>query len=86
MAGSVRDETRAAAPARDHSEHHATPAVGGDANGNVSSFEDADDNVAEKGGVAGLSKRQKVKRHCLRFKWWYLLALVIFLAILLPIM
>lgn len=33
-----------------------------------------------------LTKRQKVKRHCGRFKWWYLLGVVIFLAILLPIL
>lgn len=33
-----------------------------------------------------LTRFQKVKAHLLRFKWWYLLGLVIFLAILLPLL
>lgn len=95
MSGSVREEPRAmtpAAAARDHgndqipgAQHGQQPA---EQNGNVSSFEEGDDNVAEKGGAgtAVLGKRAKVKRHCARFKWWYVVAAVILLAILLPIM
>ena len=79
-----------ATPARDQnnvspmdSEAHA-----GAHNGNQSSFEEGDDNVKEKGAAAagGLTFWQKTKRHFGRFKWWYLLALIILLAILLPIM
>ncbi|KAH7323140.1 hypothetical protein B0I35DRAFT_390182 [Stachybotrys elegans] len=33
-----------------------------------------------------LTKRQKFKRHCGRFKWWYLIGVIILLAILLPIL
>ncbi len=36
--------------------------------------------------AAGPTKFQKIKAHFWRFKWWYLLALVIVLAILLPIL
>lgn len=62
--------------------HGAAPAR--DQAGNSSSCED--DGVHEKGAPVALKKRQKFKRHCLRFKWWYLLAVVIFLAIILPIL
>lgn len=98
-AGSPRDEARPATPAtptRDNvspvhdRSQQATPAGAGGAqagNANVSSFEEGDDNVAEKGGAAaGLTKGQKLKRHFLRFKWWYLAAGIILLAIILPIM
>ncbi|KEY67061.1 hypothetical protein S7711_04735 [Stachybotrys chartarum IBT 7711] len=44
------------------------------------------DLVHEKSPEVVLNKRQKFKRHCGRFKWWYLLGLVIFLAIILPIL
>ncbi|KAI6081853.1 hypothetical protein F4821DRAFT_248372 [Hypoxylon rubiginosum] len=36
--------------------------------------------------VVPLTKRQKVRRHCGRFWWWYLIGLIIFLAIFLPIL
>ncbi|KAI1774296.1 hypothetical protein F4818DRAFT_419526 [Hypoxylon cercidicola] len=36
--------------------------------------------------VPTLTKKQKFKRHCGRFWWWYLIALIIFLAIFLPIL
>jgi len=46
-----------------------------------------DDHVQEKSAVAvPLTKRQKVKRHCGRFRWWYLGAAVVILIILLPLM
>ncbi|EFY85238.1 hypothetical protein J3459_016301 [Metarhizium acridum] len=43
-------------------------------------------NVAEKAAGPPLTKRQKVRRHCGRFWLWYLIASIIFLAILLPIL
>jgi hypothetical protein len=42
--------------------------------------------VQEKTPKESIGKRQKVKRHCWRFKWWYPLGLIIFLAIFLPIL
>ncbi|KAI8961506.1 hypothetical protein F5Y11DRAFT_348415 [Daldinia sp. FL1419] len=51
------------------------------------SDETSDDHVTEKTPVAApLTKKQKFKRHCGRFWWWYLIGLVIFLAIFLPIL
>ncbi|KAI0546205.1 hypothetical protein F4679DRAFT_417033 [Xylaria curta] len=45
-----------------------------------------DDHVQEKTvAVVPLTKRQKVKRHCGRFKWWYLGVGLIILIILLPL-
>ncbi|KAI1658839.1 hypothetical protein F4813DRAFT_30981 [Daldinia decipiens] len=45
------------------------------------------DHVTEKTPVAALlTKKQKFKRHCRRFWWWYLIGLIIFLAIFLPIL
>lgn len=94
--GSVRDGPRPAAPAPardqnnvpplDDAQHGQQAAPTGNQDGNVSSFEEGDDNVAEKGAAGGLGKRDKAKRHCWRFKWWYVAGVVIFLAILLPIM
>lgn len=96
--GSVRDEPRVPSPVATRDQNNVSPLEHGAGaqqgqqapaqNGNVSSFEEGDDNVAEKGGAAaaGLGKRQKVKRHCSRFKWWYVVAAVILLAIILPIM
>ncbi|KAJ3548118.1 hypothetical protein NM208_g1152 [Fusarium decemcellulare] len=46
----------------------------------------SDDHVRDKKAAPGLTKRQKAKQHFGRFKWWYLLGLIIFLAILLPIL
>lgn len=42
--------------------------------------------VGDKEKLVVLTKRQKLKRHVGRFKWWYLLAAIILLAIILPIM
>ena len=98
--GSVRDEPRPATPAAARDQNNVSPLDNGagaqqgeqttpaaNQNGNVSSFEEGDDNVAEKGAAgAALTKREKAKRHCSRFKWWYVAGVVIFLAILLPIM
>ncbi|KAH9907173.1 hypothetical protein F4778DRAFT_525778 [Xylariomycetidae sp. FL2044] len=44
------------------------------------------DHVKEKGAEVPLTKRQKVKRHCGRFWWWYLIGLIVFLAIFLPVL
>ncbi|KAI1447119.1 hypothetical protein F5Y02DRAFT_416559 [Annulohypoxylon stygium] len=45
------------------------------------------DHVQEKAAAAApLTKKQKFKRHCGRFWWWYLIGLIIFLAIFLPIL
>ncbi|KAI0481468.1 hypothetical protein F4859DRAFT_420539 [Xylaria cf. heliscus] len=45
------------------------------------------DHVQEKAApVVPLTKRQKVKRHCGRFKWWYLGVGLIILIILLPLL
>lgn len=97
--GGVRDEPRAATPGAARDQNNVSPLDHGsgaqqdqqaaEQNGNVSTFEEGEDNVAEKGGAGtavALSKREKVKRHCWRFKWWYVVAVVIFLAIILPIM
>ncbi|KAI1437758.1 hypothetical protein GGR50DRAFT_692025 [Xylaria sp. CBS 124048] len=44
------------------------------------------DHVQEKQGpTVPLTKRQKVKRHCGRFKWWYLGVALIILIIILPL-
>ncbi|KAK8091444.1 hypothetical protein PG997_001805 [Apiospora hydei] len=46
-----------------------------------------DDHVQDKAPPAAvLTKKQKFKRHCGRFKWWYVAGTIIFLAILLPIL
>jgi hypothetical protein len=50
---------------------------------NASSF---DDGVGDKEKLVVLTKWQRLKRHFWRFKWWYLLAGIILLAIILPIM
>ncbi|KAK9776814.1 hypothetical protein AB5N19_10692 [Seiridium cardinale] len=60
----------------------------GDNTAGTSGADDASsvDHVQEKPpAVVPLTKKQKVKRHCGRFKWWYLGAGIILLAILLPI-
>ncbi|KAI0166456.1 hypothetical protein GGR57DRAFT_446789 [Xylariaceae sp. FL1272] len=45
------------------------------------------DHVQEKAPpVAPLTRKEKLKRHCGRFKWWYLVAAIILAAILLPIL
>ncbi|KAI1805105.1 hypothetical protein F4811DRAFT_561382 [Daldinia bambusicola] len=55
--------------------------------GSQSGESSSDDHVTEKTPVAApLTKKQKFKRHCGRFWWWYLIGLVIFLAIFLPIL
>jgi hypothetical protein len=44
------------------------------------------DHVYEKEPPVVLTKRQKLKRHFGRFKWWYLAAGIILLIILLPLL
>ncbi|KAJ2995958.1 hypothetical protein NUW58_g1128 [Xylaria curta] len=45
------------------------------------------DHVQEKAAVAvSMTRRQKVKRHCGRFKWWYAAAGLVVLIILLPLL
>jgi|SRR5687768_14037448 hypothetical protein len=47
----------------------------------------SDDQVRDKQPSSpALKKREKFKRHCVRWKWWYLVAVTILLAILLPIL
>ena len=46
----------------------------------------SDDHVRDKKAIPGPSKRQKLKQNFGRFKWWYLLGLIILLAILLPLL
>jgi hypothetical protein len=53
-----------------------------DQSDNVSS----NDHVRDEKPAPGPTKWQKVKSHFARFKWWYLLGLIIFLAILLPLL
>ncbi|KAK8075911.1 hypothetical protein PG994_003183 [Apiospora phragmitis] len=49
--------------------------------------ESMDDHVQDKvPPAATLNKKQKFKRHCGRFKWWYVAGNIIFLAIFLPIL
>lgn len=45
-----------------------------------------DGDVRDEKTAAGLTRFQKIIAHFGRFKWWYLLALVVILAILLPIL
>ncbi|KAK7216428.1 hypothetical protein V2G26_004431 [Clonostachys chloroleuca] len=44
------------------------------------------DHVIDKKPTEAITKRQKAKRHCTKFKWWYLGGLLIFLIIFLPIL
>lgn len=47
----------------------------------------SDDHVQDKvPPAATLTKKQKFKRHCGRFRWWYVAGIIIFLAIILPIL
>jgi hypothetical protein len=46
----------------------------------------SDDHVRDEKVAPGPTKWQKVKSHFWRFKWWYLLAIAILLAILLPLL
>ncbi|KAI0506765.1 hypothetical protein F5B22DRAFT_639005 [Xylaria bambusicola] len=60
--------------------------AGGDAPARNSDDGSSVDHVQEKPAAAvPLTKRQKVKRHCGRFKWWYLGVGLIILIILLPL-
>ncbi|CAG9945941.1 unnamed protein product [Clonostachys rosea f. rosea IK726] len=44
------------------------------------------DHVVDKKPTEAITRRQKAKRHCAKFKWWYLAGLLIFLVIFLPIL
>ncbi|KAI0097633.1 hypothetical protein GGR51DRAFT_566355 [Nemania sp. FL0031] len=77
-----------------HFEHDSPPAsvhgaIEGPSNAPERHSDDASsvDHVQEKTAAAAvpLTKRQKVKRHCGRFKWWYLAVGLIILIILLPL-
>lgn len=71
------------------SSHGARQDVGASIPAAASRLDDASsvDHVQEKTPpVTPLKKRQKFKRHCGRFKWWYLAGLVIFLAVILPVL
>ncbi|KAI1406378.1 hypothetical protein F4819DRAFT_481847 [Hypoxylon fuscum] len=58
-----------------------------DAPGRGSDATSSADHVQEKTAAAvPLTKKQKFKRHCGRFWWWYLIGHIIFLAIFLPIL
>ena len=62
---------------------HATPA----AEGHHDDEDSLGGHVEEKpAAVAKMSKRKKLKRHCGRFWLWYLGALIVLLAILLPVL
>ncbi|KAI0378165.1 hypothetical protein F5Y04DRAFT_164440 [Hypomontagnella monticulosa] len=91
MASAFREDTS-------HYETHSPTASvhggrGGDVEGTSNSPErrgdDASsaDHVTEKAAVAApVTKKEKFKRHCGRFWWWYLIGLIVFLAIFLPIL
>ncbi|KAI1075133.1 hypothetical protein F5B20DRAFT_585537 [Whalleya microplaca] len=81
-----------------HYEHGSPPASihgagGGDGEGTSNTPQkhsdeaSSTDHVQDKAAVASpLTKKQKFKRHCGRFWWWYLIGSIILLAILLPIL
>ncbi|TWU70911.1 hypothetical protein ED733_000147 [Metarhizium rileyi] len=58
----------------------------GDTGGAQSDNASSTGHVGDKTAGSVTSKRQKVRRHCGRFWLWYLIATIIFLAILLPIL
>ncbi|KAI1111578.1 hypothetical protein F5Y14DRAFT_307964 [Nemania sp. NC0429] len=57
-----------------------------DAPGRGSDGASSNDHLQETAAAAPLTKRQKVKRHCGRFKWWYLGVGLVLLIILLPLL
>jgi hypothetical protein len=82
-------------PGTSHHEHDAALATAtatgarGDAEDNADARSDnasSTDHVGDKAAGPPQSKRQKIRRHCGRFWLWYLIASIIFLAILLPIL
>lgn len=82
------DETRRPVPG-ELSPHGARQDVGAATPAVATRLDDASsiDHVQEKTPPAApLKKREKFKRHCGRFKWWYLAGLIIFLAIILPVL
>ncbi|RGP78298.1 hypothetical protein FLONG3_3613 [Fusarium longipes] len=46
----------------------------------------SDDHVHDEKAAPGPTKWQKVKAHLIKYKWWYLLGIVVLLAILLPLL
>ncbi|KAF5025484.1 hypothetical protein F66182_2389 [Fusarium sp. NRRL 66182] len=46
----------------------------------------SNDHGRDKNAVPALTRRQKLKANFKRFKWWYLLGLIVFVSILLPIL
>ena len=80
-------------PDTQHREPTAPPAAARGARGDTEDGADVQsdnasstDHVGDKAAGPPLSKRQKIRRHCGRFWLWYLIASIIFLAILLPIL
>ncbi|KAM6534384.1 hypothetical protein FALCPG4_004025 [Fusarium falciforme] len=74
------ESERAVSPLDETTRTDAAPAADAQSD-NASS----DDHVRDKKASPSPSKRQKLKHHFGRFKWWYLLGLIILLAILLPL-
>lgn len=70
---------------RHNGESSATPAASGAAPHDDEVFS-VGDGVTDKERTVVVTKRQKVRRHFGRFKWWYLLGVILFLAIILPIL
>lgn len=75
------ESERAVSPLDETTRTDAAPAADAQSD-NASS----DDHVRDKKASPSPSKRQKLKHHFGRFKWWYLLGLIILLAILLPLL
>ncbi|KAK6951646.1 hypothetical protein Daesc_006169 [Daldinia eschscholtzii] len=91
MASAFREDTSHYEPSSPTASIHGGRGEAGEetvnAPGRESNASSSDDHVTEKTPVAApLTKKEKFKRHCGRFWWWYLIGLVIFLAIFLPIL
>lgn len=83
---SEREHTAAGAVASPEETPNAADTQNAPARDDQSDNVSSNDHVRDEKVAPGPTKWQKVKSHLARFKWWYLLGLVIFLAILLPIM
>ncbi|KAI1643075.1 uncharacterized protein F4817DRAFT_272179 [Daldinia loculata] len=91
MASAFREDTSHYEPSSPTTSIHGGRGEGGEGTTNAperqSDETSSADHVTEKTPVAApLTKKQKFKRHCGRFWWWYLIGLTILLAILLPIL
>ncbi|KAI1068914.1 hypothetical protein LB507_006153 [Fusarium sp. FIESC RH6] len=79
---STEDRMAGAAP----ESHDKTIPADGPAQDAQSDNAPSDDQIRDEKAAAGSTKWQKVKAHLIKFKWWYLLGIVILLAILLPLL